>query len=56
MSTGGVLSRQAATQNTGGGQLTGKDPSPPKLYQPPAFQGKSGQPDNQSTSRPKGNN
>lgn len=56
MSTGGSLERQAATQNTDGGQLVGKNPSAPKLYQPPAFMGKSGQPDNQTTSRPKGNN
>jgi hypothetical protein len=54
MSTGGNAQRQNAdsTQNSGG-NVVGKAPSG-KLYQPPKIFGKSGQPDNQSTSRPKG--
>jgi hypothetical protein len=53
MSTGGKQENQARVQDTSGGNVVGKAPSA-KLYQPPAFMGKSGTPDNQSTSRPKG--
>ena len=56
MSTGGKASNQAnLDSDKGGGNLTGKAPSA-KLYQPADFMGKSGQPNNQSTNRPKGNN
>lgn len=53
MSTGGNAQRQARTQDTSGGNVVGKAPSG-KLHQPPAFLGKGGTPDNQSTSRGKG--
>jgi hypothetical protein len=54
MSTGGKQDNQASMDSDkGGGNLTGKAPSA-KLYQPPDFMGKSGQPDNQSTDRGKG--
>lgn len=54
MSTGAKASNQAATQDSSGGNVVGKAPDKNVLYTPPAFMGKSGQPDNQSTSRPKG--
>lgn len=54
MSTGADASKQARTQDTSGGNIVNKGPTDHKLYQPPNFQGKSGQPDNQSTDRPKG--
>jgi hypothetical protein len=54
VSTGAEASAQAETQNTQGGNIVGKAPSSPPLRQPPAIFGKSGQPDNQSTNRPKG--
>lgn len=38
----------------GGGNISGKGPSKHRLHQPPNFQGKSGQGDNQSTWRGKG--
>jgi len=38
----------------GGGNISGKGPTKHRLHQPPNFQGKSGQSDNQSTSRGKG--
>jgi hypothetical protein len=44
---------QNSSQDTSGGNVVGKAPSY-RLHQPPAFMGKSGQPDNQSTNRPKG--
>ena len=47
-------SDQARTQDTSGGNVVGKAPDKNKLYQPPAFMGKSGQGDNQSTNRAKG--
>jgi hypothetical protein len=53
MSTGAKQSNQARTQDTSGGNVVGKAISG-KLYQPPAFLGKAGQSDNQSTSRGKG--
>lgn len=53
MSTGAEAKNQARTQDTSGGNVVGKAPSA-RLHQPPAFMGKSGQPDNQSTNRPKG--
>jgi hypothetical protein len=53
MSTGASQAKQARTQDTSGGNIVGKAPSG-KLHQPPAIFGKSGQPDNQSTNRPKG--
>ena len=42
------------TDQKGGGNMVGGDGINSKLYQPPAFMGKSGQPDNQDTDRPKG--
>ena len=39
---------------SGGGNISGKGPTKHRLHQPPSFQGKSGQGDNQSTSRGKG--
>lgn len=54
MSTGAEQSKQARAQDTSGGNIVGKGPTKHTLYQPPNFQGKSGQSDNQSTSRPKG--
>lgn len=53
MSTGADESKQRRTQDSSGGNVVGKAPSG-TLHQPPAFLGKSGQPDNQSTNRPKG--
>lgn len=53
MSTGAKESNQARTQDSSGGNLVNKSPSA-RLYKVPPVQGKSGQPDNQSTSRPKG--
>lgn len=50
----GAEDRQSQSQNSSGGNLANKDPNKPTLYQPANFQGKSGQPDNQSTNRPKG--
>jgi hypothetical protein len=44
---------QSRTQDSSGGNVVGKAPSG-RLHQPPAIFGKSGQPDNQTTSRPKG--
>ena len=37
-----------------GGNISGKGPTRHRLYQPPNFQGKSGQGDNQTTWRGKG--
>jgi hypothetical protein len=54
VSTGAVESNQARPQDTSGGNLVGKNPDPVDARKVPAFQGKSGQPDNQSTSRPVG--
>ncbi len=53
MSTGGKRENQARTQDTSGGNIVGKAPSA-RLHQPPAFMGKSGTPDNQTTNRGKG--
>jgi hypothetical protein len=53
MSTGAVPSNQTRTQDSSGGNVVGKAPSG-RLHQPPAFLGKTGQSDNQTTSRPKG--
>jgi len=39
---------------SGGNSTGGTTLKAPKLHQPPAFMGKSGTPDNQSTSRGKG--
>jgi len=39
---------------SGGGNISGKGPTKHRLHKPPSFQGKSGQSDNQSTSRGKG--
>lgn len=47
---------QYGKQDTSGGNLVNKNPNPPTLFQPAAFMGKSGQPDNQSTNRGKGTN
>jgi hypothetical protein len=54
MSTGSKESNQARTQDTSGGNIVGKAPTKQTLYKPPNIFGKSGQSDNQSTSRPKG--
>lgn len=54
MSTGASLANQSQAQDSSGGNLANKDPKPPTLYQPANFMGKSGQPDNQTTERPKG--
>ena len=47
-------SNQHAGDQSGGGNISGKGPTKQRLHQPPAFQGKSGQGDNQSTNRGKG--
>lgn len=58
MSTGANKSNQFSIPGDGdasGGNVSGgKGGVKATLHQPPDFQGKSGQPDNQSTSRPKG--
>lgn len=57
MSTGGKMENQARTPDTdtsGGNSTGGTTMKAPRLHQPPNFMGQSGQPDNQSTSRPKG--
>jgi hypothetical protein len=54
MSTGADASKQKTGADASGGNIVNKGPTNHTLYQPPNFQGKSGQPDNQSTSRPKG--
>lgn len=54
MSTGANASDQKTGADASGGNIVNKGPTDHKLYQPPDFMGKSGQPDNQSTSRPKG--
>jgi hypothetical protein len=54
VSTGASQSKQARTQDTSGGNVVNKAPDKNTLHQPPAFMGKSGTPDNQSTSRGKG--
>ena len=46
--------QQYREQDTSGGNIVGKGPTDHKLFQPPDFMGKSGQPDNQDTNRPKG--
>ena len=53
MSTGGKLSNQSRTDQSGGANLVGKPPSAP-VRKVPAFQGKSGQADNSSTNRGSG--
>lgn len=53
MATGGKLSKQSNENQSGGGNVVGAAPKS-RLHQPPNFMGKSGQPDNQSTSRGKG--
>jgi hypothetical protein len=50
----GNSGQQGREQDTSGGNVVGKAPSNNTLHQPPNFLGKGGQPDNQSTSRPKG--
>jgi hypothetical protein len=57
MSTGAEASRQFAHTGEGdasGGNLSGHNPKPWNPMMVPDFQGKSGQPNNQDTSRPKG--
>lgn len=44
------MGQQSNEDQSGGGNVVGKAPAA-KLYQPPPFMGKSGQPDNQSTDR-----
>jgi len=53
MSTGAKSSNQHRPSQQGGGQVVGRAPKS-TLHQPPNFQGKSGQSDNQSTYRTKG--
>ena len=53
MSTGADQSKQHRDTQAQGGNLVGKAPSAP-VRTVPDFQGKSGQSDNQSTSRPVG--
>jgi hypothetical protein len=53
VSTGAKQENQSRTQTDAGGQVVGEAPKS-RLHQPPNFQGKSGQADNQSTNRPKG--
>lgn len=53
MSTGGKRENQSSTKSAeGGGNIT--QLKAPTLFQPAKFMDKSGTPDNQSTSRPKG--
>ncbi len=58
MSTGAEKSNQFATpgdgDSSGGNSSGGKTFKQPVRYQVKPFQGRSGQPDNQDTSRPKG--
>lgn len=54
MSTGANENAQKTGADPSGGNIVNKGPTDQTLHQPPAFLGKSGQPDNQSTSRPKG--
>jgi len=54
MSTGAKRANQSNESQSGGGNISGKGPTQHRLHQPPNFQGKSGQSDNQSTSRGKG--
>lgn len=53
MSTGAKKAAQTRTDQSGGGQMVG-NPKAVDRARVPAFQGKSGQGDNQSTSRGKG--
>lgn len=48
-----MKSKQHRDSQAGGAQSVGSVPKA-RLHQPPKFQGKSGTPDNQSTSRGKG--
>jgi hypothetical protein len=54
MSETAKAGNQSRTQDTSGGNIVGKGPTKQRLHKAPAFQGKSGQPDNQSTNRGKG--
>lgn len=54
MSSGAKLGNQSRTEQSGGGNIVNKGPTKHKLYQPPNFLDKSGQSDNASTNRPKG--
>lgn len=54
MATGAKQSNQHRPDQAGGGNITGKAPDKNRLHQPPNFQGRSGQSDNQSTFRKKG--
>lgn len=54
MSTGAKPENQKTGADASGGNIVGKGPTDQKLYQPPDFLGQGGQPNNQSTSRPKG--
>lgn len=53
MSTGGMKAKQHRTDQSGGGNIVG-NPKAVDRAKVPAFQGKSGQGDNQSTNRGKG--
>jgi hypothetical protein len=58
MSTGSEASKQFAHtgdgDSSGGNSSGGKTMQMPRVHMVQPFQGKSGQPDNQDTSRPKG--
>ena len=54
MSSGAKESNQARAQDTSGGNVVNKAPDKNVLYKPANFLDKTGQSDNQSTSRPKG--
>lgn len=57
MSTGAEQSKQAPNSgkpDPSGGNLVGGDGVKARLHQPAKFMDRSGTPDNQSTSRPKG--
>ncbi len=48
------MAKQHREDQSGGGNIHMKGPTKHRLHQPPNFMGKSGQGDNQSTKRPKG--
>lgn len=54
MSTGAEKSAQKTGADASGGNVVNKGPDRNTLHKAPAIFGKSGQPDNQSTNRPKG--
>lgn len=54
MSTGADANKQKTGADSSGGNIVNKGPTNHRLHKPPAFLGRGGQSDNQSTSRPKG--